>query len=92
MTVFRMYALAKELTEKVFALLEDGNISRKNKILFCEYIMGLEQLKGTIEFYAENLSDDSAEDSNYRVIKNISSICAEIEREVLDAGFSLESH
>ena len=92
MAVLRIYALTKKQAEKIFALLGDENVSRKNKILFCEYIMGLEQLKATIEFYAENLDDNSTESFNYKAIKSILSICAEIEREVLDAGFSLESH
>jgi hypothetical protein len=91
-SVLKIYALTKKLSEKIFALLGDRNVSRKNKILFCEYILELEQLKNTIEFYADNLSDDSAESFNYKEIKSGLSACAEIEKEVLDAGFSLASH
>tara|TARA_Y100000593_G_C4282764_1_gene323650 strand:+ start:1350 stop:1541 length:192 start_codon:yes stop_codon:yes gene_type:complete len=63
--------------------------------LFCEYVIALEHLKATIEVYAENIISSNGQtglSAKYKTIKDMLTICADLEREVLIMGFSLEIH
>ena len=91
-TLFKIYQLSNKQTDKIFTLLEDKNISKKTKVLFCEYVVGLEQLKSLLQIYAESTVDPKMPEVKVSLVKDMLGICADLEQEVLDAGLSLEIH
>lgn len=91
-TLFRIYQLSSKQVDKIFTLLEDKNISKKTKVLFCEYVVGLEQLKSLLQIYAENTVDPNMPKVKASLVRDMIGMCADLEQEVLDAGLSLEIH
>ena len=91
-TLFRIYQLSSKQIEKGFVLLEDENISRKTKVLFCEYVVGLHQLKNLLQAYAESTVNPEMPKVKAGLVKDMVGMCADLEQEVLDTGFSLEIH